>query len=151
MCLICSARPRVSRLGPDDSGQAMVEGAFVLLLLFVFLFGIFEAGRIIQVRQALTDAARAGARRSVAPYTQTDVLAHDWDIRALVKDYLRAGSIYVNDADISIDQSVVIAGDPTRYTRVTVTYPYRIMTIGMFGMLNINLTGQSLMRNETSP
>jgi len=144
-------RSRISSVVANQSGQELVEGAFVLLMVWVFLFGVFEAGRLLQVRQALTDAAREGARRSIAPFTQTSTLASEADVKGVVKGYLQSGSIYVNDTDISVDQNVVLSGSDTEYTRVTVTYPYRIMTVGMFSMLNINLTGSSLMRNETSP
>ena len=126
----------------------MVEAAITMLLLFVFIFAIFEAGRLIQVQQTLTDAARAGARRSVAPLTRTDVLAAPANVRAVVQSFLEAASVHVPINDIVVDQAVPIAG--MTYTRVTVPYQYRVMTLLMFGSLNITLTGQSLMRNETS-
>jgi Flp pilus assembly protein TadG len=129
----------------------MVEGALVLLLLFVFLFAVFEVGRLIQVQQALTDAAREGARRSIAPLTQTSILPTPADVTSFVEGYLEAASLDKNLATITVDQSVTLAGSTTQYSRVTVTYPYQVMTIRMFGMLNMNLTGSSLMRNETSP
>ena len=132
-------------------GKAMVEGALVLLLLFVFLFAVFEVGRLIQVQQALTDAAREGARRSIAPLTQTSILPTPADVTSVVEGYLEAASLDKNLATITVDQSVTLAGSTTQYSRVTVTYPYQVMTIRMFGMLNMNLTGSSLMRNETSP
>lgn len=135
----------------DFSGQAMVEGALVLLLLFVFLFAVFEVGRLIQVQQALTDAAREGARRSIVPLTQTSILPTPADVTSVVEGYLEAASLDKNLATITVDQSVTLAGSTTQYSRVTVTYPYQVMTIRMFGMLNMNLTGSSLMRNETSP
>jgi Flp pilus assembly protein TadG len=125
----------------------MVEGALTLLLLFVFIFAIFEGGRVLQVQQALTDAAREGARRSVAPLTQTlpGTLPTQADVQGVVKSFLDAASIHVPLGNISVDQTVLIG--TTTFTRVTVTYPYRVMT---FGSLNMTLTGQSLMRNETS-
>ena len=133
------------------SGQAMVEGALVLLLLFVFLFAVFEVGRLIQVQQALTDAAREGARRSIVPLTKTSILPTPADVTSVVEAYLEAASLDKNLATITVDQSVILGGSTTQYSRVTVTYPYQVMTISMFGMLNMNLTGSSLMRNETSP
>ena len=121
------------------------------MLLFVFLFAVFEVGRLIQVQQALTDAAREGARRSIAPLTQTSILPTPADVTSFVEGYLEAASLDKNLATITVDQSVTLAGSTTQYSRVTVTYPYQVMTIRMFGMLNMNLTGSSLMRNETSP
>ena len=139
-------------LTAQSQGQAVVEAAMTMLLLFVFIFAIFEAGRLIQVQQALTDAAREGARRSVAPLTKTmpGTLATPADVEGVVRSYLDAASVSSAAATVLVDQAVVFAGSPTQYTRVTVTYPYRIMTLLMFGNLNMTLTGQSLMRNETS-
>ena len=77
----------------DHSGQALVEGALTLLLLFVFLFGIFEVGRLLQVQQALTDAAREGARRGIVPLTRTDTLATDPDVQGVVSGFLAAASL----------------------------------------------------------
>jgi len=130
----------------DSRGQALVEAAMTILLLFVFIFAIFEVGRLIQVQQALTDAAREGARRSVAPLTRTDTLAPD--VVEVVQTYLEAASVHVSPADIVVNNNVLIGS--TTYTRVTIHYSYRVMTLLMFGSLNKTLTGQSLMRNETN-
>lgn len=137
------------RISSDASGQALVEAALTMLLLFVFIFAIFEGGRLLQVRQTLTDAAREGARHSVAPLTQTlpGTLATPADVEAVVRSYLAAASLGAG-ATVTVDQAVVVG--TTTFTRVTVTYPYRVMTLLMFGSLNMTLTGQSLMRNETS-
>lgn len=147
------ARGRNSRrkLGSDESGQELVEGAMVLFIIFVFLFGIFEMGRLLQVRQALTDAAREGARRSVVPLTQTTQLASEDSVRDVVKGYLKAAHILIANSDITIQRGALISGSPTQYTRVTVRYPYHPMTLKIFGLNNVNITGSSLMRNETSP
>ena len=134
----------------NSRGQALVEAAMTMLLLFVFIFAIFEAGRLIQTQQALTDAAREGARRSVAPLTQTmpGDLPSELDVSAVVQTYLAAASL--TGATVVVDQAFNISPALTTYTKVTVTYPYRVMTLLMFSNLNITLTGQSLMRNETS-
>ncbi len=46
-------------------GAAMVETAFIALILFTFMFAIFEYGRYMMVRQVVDNAARAGARQAV--------------------------------------------------------------------------------------
>lgn len=136
----------------DTRGQAMVEAALTMLLLFVFLFAIWEAGRLLQVQQALTDAAREGARRSIAPLTRTTNLATPADVTAVVRNYLLAAHLDPAQASVNVNQAASSASSPgTVYTQVTVTYPYQVMTLFMFRDLNMTLTGQSLMRNETSP
>ncbi len=150
--------------GGSDRGQALVEAAMTLLAFLLFLFGIFEGGRLLQTQHVLTDAARGGARLSITPLTATSVLPTYTDVQNRVQWYLRAASLCTacNASDgvtITLNQSVVLTGpneannstDQTLYSRVTVSMPYHVITIGMFGMLQITLTGQSLMRNETSP
>lgn len=43
-------------------GQAMVEFAFVLPIFLLLLFGIIDGGRAVYVNNALSQAAREGAR-----------------------------------------------------------------------------------------
>jgi len=50
-------------------GAAVVEMAFVAIILFVFMFAIFEYGRYMMVRQVVENAARAGARQAVVTAT----------------------------------------------------------------------------------
>ncbi len=131
-------------------GQALVETALTLLLLWVFIFAIFEGGRLIQVQQTLTDAAREGARRAVAPLTQTlpGTMLTPAEVKTFVQSYLEAASVHIPSGNIVVNPAF---DDGIRtYTEVTVTCPYQVMTLSMFGMLNMTLTGQSRMRNETS-
>jgi Flp pilus assembly protein TadG len=58
-------RARAGRLLRDRSGAAAVEFALVFPLLLVMLLGIFEFGRVWNIHQVVTDAAREGARRAV--------------------------------------------------------------------------------------
>ncbi len=47
-------------------GAATVEAALVLPILLMFLFGILEYGRYVMTLQAMTNAAREGARYAAA-------------------------------------------------------------------------------------
>ncbi len=139
------------KLRRGESGTAVVESAMTLLLTFVVLLGIIEAGRFLNVQQTLTDAAREGARLAIAPVRQTSTLASDDQIRAEVGRFLDAARI--SGADINIERPVVIdTGDvPTEFTRVRVSIPYDVMSLSMFSALQVTLKGEALMRNETSP
>jgi Flp pilus assembly protein TadG len=53
------ARPR---RGKGDDGAALVEFAFVMVLLFTLVFGIISFGLILSFRQDVTRAAAEGAR-----------------------------------------------------------------------------------------
>ncbi len=48
-------------------GATIVEAAFVIPILFMFLLGILEFGRAYNEYQVLTNAAREAARFAVAP------------------------------------------------------------------------------------
>src|SRR4051812_38236626 len=119
--MVMHKRQRKPGLRRADSGTALVEAAMTLMLAFVLLFGIMEAGRFLHVQQTLTQAAREAARLSVAPITQTDTMASIGQIKAEAQKYLDVAQI--SGADIDVQQPVVIdtGGVPTEFTRVTVT------------------------------
>ena len=133
-----------------EDGQALVEAAMTLLVFLVFLFAIFEGGRMLHVQQSLTDAARMGARYSVLPLQATNpgTLPTAGAVQTIVRNFLAATHITVPTSNITVNQAVTIG--TTTYSRVTVTYAYTPMTLRMFNF-NLTLTGMSLMRNETSP
>ena len=58
---------KFKRTESSQRGAAMVEAALTMLTLLVLLFAIFEAGRMLNIQQTLTNAAREGARLSVLP------------------------------------------------------------------------------------
>ena len=49
----------------DERGQALAEFAIVLPLILFFIAAILEFGRAWNIKQAVTDAAREGARYTV--------------------------------------------------------------------------------------
>nr|WP_254803826.1 TadE/TadG family type IV pilus assembly protein [Methylobacterium sp.]USU34600.1 pilus assembly protein [Methylobacterium sp.] len=61
-------RPRESfarhlrALREEDSGAAILEFALLLPILVVLVYGCFEVGRVLLVRQAMEGAVRAGGR-----------------------------------------------------------------------------------------
>jgi hypothetical protein len=146
-------RPPARKIGGAQRGVAVVESAFILLLFFVLLLGMMEAGRFFQVQQVLTDAAREGARLAVAPYTQTSTLPSDAEIRAEVQRFTRSANINVPDGNIQIDKNFnCIDGNVDAHcTEVVVISRYRLLTLAMFSDLAIDLRGRAVMRNETSP
>jgi len=52
-------------------GQALAEFALILPVLFLLIAGIIEFGRGWNIKQAVTDAAREGARYTVVVDTRT--------------------------------------------------------------------------------
>jgi Flp pilus assembly protein TadG len=141
----------------SQRGSAMVEAALTMLTLLVLLFGIFEAGRMLNIQQTLTNAAREGARLSVLPAAATgtppvpsDTLPSTGVVQARVQDFLNASGLNGATATIAVDQAYTPVVSSTVYSRVTVTVPYRVLTISMFSFLEVNLQGRATMRNETN-
>jgi Flp pilus assembly protein TadG len=142
--------PEVRRRGrkhEPEAGVAVVEGAMTLLLFMVCLFGIMESARFINVKQALSHAAREGARLAVAPLSQTSTLASQSEIESRVQRFLNAASI--TGATVQIERPVGSGGGQS--TRVRVSIPYQVISLSMFGALSTTLEGEAVMRNETSP
>lgn len=125
----------------------MVESAISILWFLVFVFGVLEAGRLMSVQGTLTNAAREGARYAVLPLRGTSTLPGAGAVSAEVDRYLQANAMPPGNATVTVATEV---SGVTTYTAVTVTLPYRPVTLSLFSSLQITLAGRSRMRNETS-
>jgi Flp pilus assembly protein TadG len=94
-------RPRSCR------GAAIVETALILSIALVFLFGVFEFGRVLMMRQLLDNAAREGARLAVVGtdrLTTQDI--RDCVTRRMAGQTLSNMSIQVYKADLTTGSSI---------------------------------------------
>jgi hypothetical protein len=57
-----SRRVPIPRRPPPKRGVAAVEALFVLPITIVLLMGVWEVGRLVQISQIVSNAAREGAR-----------------------------------------------------------------------------------------
>lgn len=73
------------RLSKFRKGATAVEMAVVAPLFFLLILGLVEFVRMGMVKQALTDAARAGCRKAVLVGTRTDEVAE-----TTIRDYLKS-------------------------------------------------------------
>ncbi len=70
---------RTRRAAPRSRGQALVEFALVFPLFILLLFGLVDLGRLAYINNAISEAAREGARwgtvqgRSVSAADRTNV------------------------------------------------------------------------------
>jgi len=133
----------------QERGAAFVEAALTSLMLTVIMFAIFEAGRLINIQQTLTNAAREGARLSVLPaWGGTDALPSTTAVQARVQTFLDAAGLNGATATVAVVNDHTVG--TTKYSLVTVTVPYKVLSVSMFGLLEVNLRGRSMMRNETN-
>jgi len=138
----------VDRTRRNECGSALVEAALTMLAFLIIIFSIFEAGRMMSIQQTLTNAAREGARLAVLPLQGgTDSLPSDGVVQARVQSFLNASGLNGATANIVVD---VVTTSGTDSKRVTVTAPYRVVSISMFSFLEVNLQGRAMMRNETN-
>ena len=149
-----------------ERGQAVIELALTLPLLLVVVFGIIDFGFMFQRYEAVTNAAREGARIGVlADYTATEA-------RNRALDYLVAsglgtgtvrpapcgGAIVTNSRCAQMTTSTVtVAGStPVTVDQVTVIVEYDHQyqfvgpILGLFGsnLASIRLRSASSMRRE---
>lgn len=135
----------------SQRGTSTVEAALVLLMFFMLLFGVFEAGRFLNTQQILTNAAREGARLAVTPLTQTNTLPTTAQITARINQFLASGNITGANIPAPTQVTVNTGQQTTTYTEVIVEKNYQVLSVPVFfSALNVTLRGRALMRNETS-
>ena len=119
-----------------QKGQSLVEFALVLPVFIIVLFGIMEFGRLWEISNVLTSAAREGVR--VAAVTAPD--------QALA---ISAAQNVLNVAQISNAQVLVSGPNASNEVSVTVTLNYQPMSgVIVPGLRNMSLTRSTTMRWE---
>lgn len=151
-------------------GAVLAESALTIGLLLFFLFAVIDLARAYNMYQVLTDAAREGARYSVAPdpYTSYTVPSSS-EIQSDVQQFMAADhiqgstvNVYCVYASGSPSPNLAICpanatqvADPTLqtddtlnpvYTKVRVTIPYRFMILPF----SVNMSSKAVMRNENN-
>lgn len=121
---------------------ATVEMAVVTPLLLTMLFGIIEYGWIYTVRQALTTAAREGARTASLPGSE------DEDIVARIADFMNPIGLAEAQYTVELTRADEQAGIDTETVHITV--PYEEVTIigAYFGSTDFDLGATCSMRKE---
>lgn len=128
---------------PRRRGVAAIELAFVTMLLIIpLLLGIWEVGRLVQVQQIVSNAAREGARLSAQGYTinpdtgtltQIKIDSGAVPIKAAVYDYLYAAGLKnLQPADVTVTFGYTTAspGRTTNYVPIAADPPGTNYPIG---------------------
>lgn len=129
----------------SDEGQAVVEFALIVPVLLLLVLGVFEFGRAWSAHQALTDAAREGARTAVI----ADPAITEDSVQTVVRNALAAASLDASLAEIELTGVSDPTGEPAR---VEVRYPYQFGMLqalqGIGGGGAVTLGTAFVMRNE---
>ena len=153
-----------------ERGAVIAEAAVVIGLLFFFLLATMEFGRIYNVYQVITDAAREGARFSALSNGGTQPTAQN--VANQVCSYLNASAVQLDctvkqnlpqgvtcnsgtslpnttppGVYVTSNCTVVVNNVQTGYSEVDVAVPYRFLSLP-FGTVNIRT--RAVMRNETN-
>ena len=97
--------------GSNEKGAAMAEFVIISVVFFMIIFGIIECGRLFYIHNALTDAARRGARYA-ALHKKADL--------ACVQNVVVFGESHLDDKCAATGPALINGLDPA--TQVTVTY-----------------------------
>lgn len=129
----------------DERGQALAEFALVLPMILLFIAGIIEFGRAWNIKQAVTDAAREGARYAVVQ--DPDIESTD-DVKAKIEERLALASI--DSSIIAFSGDFHVAGGETT---VTVSTDHRMGLIGTLlewagAPSMVTISTQATMRSE---
>ena len=117
---------------------ATVEMAVVTPLLLAMLFGIIEYGWVFTVRQALTTAAREGARAAALPGSTEE------DIQNRVAEFL--GPLGLTTYNVAITHAT--PEDPTETVHLTIPYADFTLVGSFFGSTDYDLGATCSMRKE---
>ena len=133
----------------SERGAELIEFAVVLPLLLLLIAGIVDFGMMFRTYEAVTNAAREGARVGVLPGYDVP------DVQARVDAYLAASGLTGARTTTVTDVPVATGAGTFTARSVDLTYTYSFAVLGMAAPLfggsfgSITLNAVSVMRTET--
>jgi Flp pilus assembly protein TadG len=143
-------RPRCLR---NERGQALAEFALVLPLVLLFIAGVVEMGRAWNIKQAVTDAAREGARYSVVDDDEVTTMA---EVEAKIEERLALAGVDSSDIVFSSGDCAAVADcwrQSQKEMTVSVSTQFKMALIGtLLGWAGaptaVTISTDATMRNE---
>ena len=114
-------KQKCARILHNKKGQALIETALSIFILFLLVFGIVEFGRAMFVKNMLNNAARAGARTAVVSPPTGSGNPPKWgasDISTITNSVNNA--VYYTKAPEQVNVTILIRTPPST-TDTTVT------------------------------
>jgi hypothetical protein len=144
----------VRRRRRSDSGAELIELAIVLPILLIVVAGIVDFGFLFRRYEAITNAAREGARVAILPNF------NDVDVQERVKQYIDSTGLDRNASVVPLPTHSTLTlstGATVDVVTVHVFYPAEFSYLGPFLQLvggshrdSIMLKGTSVMRSENA-
>jgi Flp pilus assembly protein TadG len=115
--------------GRAKGGAAAVEFAAVLGPLLILIFGVFEFGRLLWVREALQETAMAGARcmgMSASSCAASGAYSSS-NTTTYVENLASGWGVTLTASDISLNNNATCAGVSATngFSSVTITYTFQ--------------------------
>lgn len=122
------------RFGDDSSGATAIEFALLAPVFFMMLFGIIEVGRLVWVKQALTETAYSAARcAALASSCKTQA-----DIQGFATAHGLRRGLRLNAALVSYNASTTCDGNAGA-VQVTIGYAFASPLSGFIAALPSNV------------
>jgi Flp pilus assembly protein TadG len=104
-------------------GAALVEFALLLPVLMTLLVGAWEAGRLIEINQILSNATREGARQASSGQATSS------QVQQTVLNYMKNAGLPTTNAVVTVSD-LTNSGDPSNATQldhlqVSVSIPFK--------------------------
>jgi len=133
----------------SERGAELIEFAIVAPILIFIIAALVDFGMMLRAYEAVTNAAREGARVGVLPGYDTP------DVQARVDAYLAAAGLTGTRTTNVTNQTVATPAGTFAARSVNVQYGYQFAVLGGFAPLfggnfgTINLNAVAVMRTET--
>ena len=138
----------------SERGAELIELAIVLPILLIVVAGIIDFGFLFQRWEAVTNAAREGARVAILPNF------NDGDTQERVRQYIDAAGLDRGQAVVPVPARSTITlttGATVDVVTVQVSYPAQLSSLGPLlrlvggsSMSTIMLRSSSVMRTENA-
>jgi Flp pilus assembly protein TadG len=131
---------RLRRFGRAEGGAAALEFAAVLGPLLLLIFGVFEFGRLLWVREALQETATAGARcmgmsasscAASGSYSSANTTTY-------IENMANGWGVTLTASNIALNNNATCAGVTASngFSSVTITYTFQSVVPTFISSLN---------------
>ena len=139
-------RKRRTAAARDRRGASVVEFALLAPVMFLFIFGIIEFGRLMMVQEAMTNAAREACREASLATTLSST-----DVDTVARNVmLSVMATAANPSTVSVTVTPASLASISSGTPVTVVVQVNFSDIGWLPGHLLGFAGSRVMRAEAT-
>lgn len=132
---------KVRRSRKNDQGVALLEFGMVILVFFMFVFGVMDFGRALYTYHFVSNAACEATRYAIVRGATSTDPATSTEITDYVKSMIPLG---INPSDVTVSTTWSPDNTPGSSVRVQVSDNYQFMT-PIFSKYHMDLADASQM------